>query len=113
MKRKGTAQRLPDIQEILKRLTGELQIKFFPLHDIPEAVTWAERGYIAIHENFRTRRRHSYHVICGRREPLERFCHLVGLPETAITASEFYRFWHLTWYPDGPPPPKRRRNKAA
>ncbi|WP_456430738.1 hypothetical protein [Thermosulfuriphilus sp.] len=104
---------IANVQEMLEKLSQELRIKFFHLRDIPEAVTWAERGYIAVHENFRTRRRRSYHVICGRKEPLQRFCQLVGLPESAITASEFYRFWHLTWYPDGPAPPKRPRSKAA
>ncbi len=67
--------------------------------EIPDAVTWAERGNIAIHENYHSRRRQSYHVISGDKDNLLRFCRRLDIPPDYITASEFYRFWHLTWYP--------------
>lgn len=75
-------------------------MRLFSLSDIPEAVAWAERGHIAIHENYHSRRRQSYHVICGEKDPLLRFCQRIGLPPSYITASEFFRFWHLTWFPE-------------
>ncbi len=75
------------------------RIRFFSLLEIPDAVVWAERGNIAIHENYHSRRRQSYHVICGDKDNLLRFCHKLNIPLAYITASEFYRFWHLTWYP--------------
>ena len=96
---------LPDISDLLKSLEKDFKIQFFRLQDIPHAVAWAERGNIAIHENYHSRRKQSYHVICGEKENLERFCNRVGLSENYITASEFFRFWHLTWFPDTQKPP--------
>ncbi len=97
------------LNQLLEALQKELPIKFFGLLEIPEAVAWAERGGIAVHENFHTKRRFSYHVISTSREMLEKFCQLVNLPLENIKASEFYRFWHLTWVPFEPPVKKRRR----
>gem|GEM_PF-1862363 len=99
------------LNEILERLQKELPIRFFPLQEIPKAVVWAEQGGIAIHENFHTRRRYSYHVISAHRERLERFCQLTNIPVDSIKASEFYRFWHLTWMPF-PPPVKKKRPRG-
>ncbi len=92
-------KKLPQIDHILGPLTDEFDIQVFKLRDIPKAVTWAERGNIAIHENYHSRRRQSYHVICGDRDNLARFCGRVGVDPANITASEFFRFWHLTWFP--------------
>jgi len=78
----------------------EFPIQFFKLQDIPKAVTWAERGNIAIHENYHSRRKQSYHVISGNRDNLARFCKRIGVDPEDITASEFFRFWHLTWFPE-------------
>ena len=91
---------LPDISGILSSLSEDCHVRFFKLTDIPEAVTWAERGFIAIHENYHSLRRQSYHVICGNRDNLVNFCKIMGIPEDYICASEFYRFWHLTWFPN-------------
>jgi hypothetical protein len=100
------------IIRLLETLQRKLPVKFFPLQEIPEAVSWAERGGIAIHENFHTRRRYSYHVISAKKENLEQFCALLELPPSKIKASEFYRFWHLTWIPFEPPvKPKRPRGR--
>lgn len=96
------------LNQLLNALKKELPIKFFGLLEIPEAVAWAERGGIAIHENFHTKRRHSYHVISASRESLEAFCRKVNVSPENIRASEFYRFWHLTWVPFTPPPKKKR-----
>jgi hypothetical protein len=90
---------LPKIDHMVGPLLEEFRIRLFPIQEIPEAVVWAERGNIAIHENYHSRRRQSYHVICGVKERLEEFCRRIGVPEEAITASEFFRFWHLTWFP--------------
>lgn len=96
------------IIQLLEDLQKRLPVKFFCLKDIPQAVTWAERGGIAIHENFHTRRRYSYHVISSKKENLEQFCAFVNLSPSQIKASEFYRFWHLTWVPFDPPAKKKR-----
>ncbi|OCC15382.1 hypothetical protein DBT_1129 [Dissulfuribacter thermophilus] len=88
---------LPDIQKILARLEKELNCRYFTISQIPEAVTWAERGNVSIHENFHSRRKQSYHVISGSKEAIEAFCNFVGIPLDAIKASEFYRFWHVNW----------------
>jgi len=106
-------KKLPDITNIIKPLETELGAKIFPLTQIPQAVSWAEQGNIAIHENYLSRRRQSYHVISGRKENLLRFCDKIGIPREDIRASEFFRFWHLTWMPPLPPedPPKRRRRR--
>ncbi len=90
---------LPEINHIIEPLKEAFRIRFFSLQEIPEAVAWAERGNIAIHENYHSRRRQSYHVICGNKDILFDFCHRLRIPLDYITASEFYRFWHLTWYP--------------
>ncbi len=97
------------LNHLLAELQRQLPIKFFSLQEIPEAVVWAERGGIAVHENFHTKRRYSYHVICAYRERLEEFCKVVNLSTSKIKASEFYRFWHLTWTPFEPPLKKKRR----
>ncbi len=91
---------LPKIDHIIKPLAEDFGVRFFTLQEIPQAVAWAERGRIAIHENYHSRRRQSYHVICGEKDPLYEFCDKVGVPYDYITASEFYRFWHLTWFPE-------------
>ncbi len=91
---------LPDITGVIAPLSEAFHVRVFSLTDIPEAVAWAERGNIAIHENYHSRRRQSYHVICGNRDNLVGFCREIGVPENFITASEFYRFWHLTWFPN-------------
>ncbi|NPB09921.1 MAG: hypothetical protein GXO17_06160 [Thermodesulfobacteria bacterium] len=99
------------LTQLLETLQKKLPIKFFRLSDIPQAVNWAERGGIAVHENFHTKRRYSYHVISAQKEKLEEFCNLVKLPASNIKASEFYRFWHLTWAPF-PPPVKKKRPRG-
>ncbi len=96
------------LNQLLKNIQSQLPVKFFALEEIPEAVAWAEEGGIAVHENFHTRRRYSYHVICAHKNQLEKFCRLVNLPASKIKASEFYRFWHLTWVPFDPPVKKKR-----
>ena len=93
-------KKLPKIDHIIEPIAHEFDIRFFKLMDIPKAVTWAERGNIAIHENYHSRRKQSYHVICGDKDNLVRFCNKVGVDPSDITASEFFRFWHLTWFPD-------------
>jgi len=90
---------MPDITETLGMLESHLRVRFFPIKEIPSAVVWAERGNIAVHENYHSKRRRSFHVISGERDGLVRFCKVVGLPDHRICASEFYRFWHLTWHP--------------
>lgn len=92
-------KKLPDISPYLGNLEKKLGAKYFPLSNIPEAVTWAEMGNISIHENFASRRKQAYHVISGSKQKLEEFCRELGLPTTQIKASEFYKFWHLTWFP--------------
>ncbi len=92
-------KKLPAIDHIIEPIAHEFDIQVFQLKDIPKAVTWAERGNIAIHENYHSRRRQSYHVICGDKDNLIRFCNKVGVDPSNITASEFFRFWHLTWFP--------------
>ena len=92
-------QKLPEIGPIIEALQKEFDIQVFKLQDIPDAVTWAERGNIAIHENYHSRRRQSYHIICGDKDNLVRFCHRIGVNPENIKASEFFRFWHLTWFP--------------
>jgi len=90
---------LPDISEALASIPGDFNVRIFRLTDIPDAVAWAERGFVAIHENYNSHKSQSYHVICGDRGNLIRFCRVMGIPEQYICASEFYRFWHLTWLP--------------
>ncbi len=96
------------LNHLLENIQRQLPVKFFSLQEIPEAVVWAERGGIAVHENFHTKRRYSFHVICAHRSRLEEFCKLVNLPVSKIKASEFYRFWHITWIPFEPPVKKKR-----
>ncbi len=91
---------LPDITPFKELLEKRLGAKYFPLTQIPQAVSWAEAGNISVHENFASRRKQAYHVISGSRQKLEEFCRELGLPLERIKASEFYRFWHLTWFPD-------------
>ncbi len=90
---------LPEIKHIIDPLKEAFRIRLFGLQEIPDAVAWAERGNIAIHENYHSRRRQSYHVICGDKDTLFNFCLRLDIPLDYITASEFYKFWHLTWYP--------------
>jgi hypothetical protein len=96
------------LNRLLENLQRQLPVRFFSLEEIPQAVVWAERGGIAVHENFHTKRRYAFHVICAQKERLEKFCRLVDLPVSQIKASEFYRFWHLTWVPFTPPVKKKR-----
>ncbi len=108
-------KKLPEIGHLIEPLKGEFEIEVFKLKDIPQAVTWAERGNIAIHENYHSRRRQSYHVICGDKDNLVRFCSRIGVDPANITASEFFRFWHLTWFPhmhDGDKMPKPMGNQG-
>lgn len=92
-------QVVPDIREALSTLEKKLNCRYFSLSEIPDAITWAERGNISIHENYHTRRKQSYHVISGSKEAIEAFCRVVGIPLDAIKASEYYRFWHVNWVP--------------
>ena len=94
---------LPDIGGILASLEGDgdLGVKYFPLSKIPEAVAWAEKGFISIHENYHSRRRQTFHVISGSKERLEAFCRRLSIDPSEIRASEYFRFWHLTWSPQG------------
>lgn len=87
-----------DINNILAQIKDELPVRLFTLNEIPEALVWAERGHLAIHENFKSRKHQSYHVICADKDPLCRFCQKMGLSTGDIVVSEFYRFWHLTWF---------------
>ncbi len=96
------------LTRLLENLQSQLPVKFFSLEEIPEAVIWAERGGIAVHENFHTKRRYTFHVICAKRDKLEDFCRLANVPPEEIKASEFYRFWHLTWIPFTPPVKRKR-----
>jgi len=107
-------QELPKIDHMIAPLAEEFSIRLFPVQDIPAAVAWAERGNIAIHENYRSRKRQCYHVISGDRNLLQQFCDRMKVPENAITASEFFRFWHLTWYPNSEflPPEETRKNRC-
>ncbi len=93
-------KKLPDITPYLETLERKLGAKYFPLTKIPEAVNWAEMGNISIHENFASRRKQAYHVISGSKQKLEDFCRELGLSPAQIKASEFYKFWHLTWFPN-------------
>lgn len=90
---------LPDINVILNPIKDELNIRFFTLDKIPDALSWADLGHIAIHENFKSKRGKSYHVICGDKETLLRFCQRAEIMPCKVVASEFYRFWHLEWSP--------------
>ena len=90
---------LPDITPFKEILEKRLGARYFPVSRIPDAVSWARAGNISVHENFASRRKQAYHVISGSREKLEAFCRELGLPTERIKASEFYRFWHLTWFP--------------
>lgn len=92
-------QHIPDIQNTLNSLGKGLNCRFFSLSEIPDAITWAERGHVSIHENYHTRRKHSYHVISSNKEAIEAFCQMVGIPLHTIKASEYYRFWHVNWVP--------------
>ncbi len=96
---KKVKEELPDIRERLAGLEEKLNCRYFSLKEIPDAVTWAERGNISIHENYHTKRRQSYHVISGSKEAIEAFCKLVGISTDNIRASEYYRFWHVNWVP--------------
>jgi hypothetical protein len=90
---------LPDISSILNPIKDELNIRFFTLDGISDALSWANLGNIAIHENFKSKRGRSYHIICGDKENLLHFCKKAGVKPCNIVASEFYRFWHLDWSP--------------
>ena len=90
---------LPDISKALAKLTKTLNCRYFSLSEIPQAITWAERGNISIHENYTSRRKKSYHVMSQSKQAIETFCKLLGIPLEAIKASEYYRFWHVTWVP--------------
>ena len=76
-----------------------MNIRFFPFSQIPDAVTWAERGNVSVHENYHTKKKASFHVISGNKDAIKEFCKVAGIPEEAIKASEYYRFWHVTWIP--------------
>ncbi len=76
-----------------------LKIKIFPVNKIPDAITWAERGFIAVHENYQSRRKKSYHIICADRDRLLLLCKELSIPEASIRSSDFYKFWHTSWIP--------------
>ncbi len=107
-------KKLPDISDLIQSMETDLAVKLFPVSQIPQAVAWAEQGNIAIHENYLSRRKQSYHVISGQKEGLLSFCDRIGLPHDSISASEFFRFWHLTWTPPQPKEeqPKRIRRRT-
>lgn len=88
-------------EELLEALRNRfrLKIKIFPLNNIPEAITWAERGNVAIHENYQSRRRKSYHIISADKQKLLRLCAELCIPETSVRSSDFYKFWHTSWSP--------------
>ena len=88
-----------DISKALAGLPEKLNCRYFSLSEIPQAIAWAERGNISIHENYHTRRKRSYHVISGSKEAIQSFCNLLGIPLESIKASEYYRFWHVNWMP--------------
>jgi hypothetical protein len=88
-----------NIESIIEPLQKDFSIRFFTLNEIPKAVVWAERGNIAIHENYHSRRRQSYHIICSKKDSLLRLCKKIGVPSNYVTASELYKFWHMTWFP--------------
>jgi hypothetical protein len=84
---------------MLEKLQSDFHVRMFSLMEIPEAVAWAERGRIAVHENYHSRRKQSFHVICGDRDELLKFSRAIGMPDDAVKASDNFRFWHLTWFP--------------
>jgi len=88
-----------NIESIIEPLQKEFSIRFFAFSEIPHAVVWAERGNIAIHENYHSNRRQSYHVICSEKDNLLSLCRKIGIPSSYVTASELYKFWHMTWFP--------------
>ena len=90
----------PNIEGIIESLRKDFNIRFFVFNEIPQAVAWAGRGNIAIHENYHSHRRRSYHVICSEKEDLLRFCKKIGVPSNYVTASDLYKFWHMTWFPE-------------
>ena len=88
-----------NIEGIIEPLQKEFSIRFFAFNEIPHAVVWAERGNIAIHENYHSNRRQSYHIICSEKDELLRLCRKISIPSSYVTASELYKFWHMTWFP--------------
>ena len=91
---------LPAVDHMIEKLQGDFQVRIFRIDQIPEAVVWAERGCIAVHENYHSRRKQSFHVICGNRDELQRFSIAIGMSDNDITASDNFKFWHLTWFPE-------------
>lgn len=91
--------KLDKIIETLRR-KFHLKIKIFPLEKIPDAITWAERGFISIHENYLSQRKKSYHIISTDKARLLRLCRKLSIPEDSIRSSDFYKFWHTNWVPE-------------
>ncbi|TSA06812.1 MAG: hypothetical protein D4R73_10725 [Deltaproteobacteria bacterium] len=91
--------KLDKIIETLRR-NFHFKIKIFPLEKIPDAITWAERGFISIHENYLSRRKKSYHIISTDKARLLRLCRELSIPEDSIRSSDFYKFWHTNWIPE-------------
>lgn len=88
------------MDHILEKLQDDFHVRIFKLEEIPHAVVWAERGRIAVHENYNSRRKQSFHVMCGDRGELTRFSMAIGMSEKDIGASDNFKFWHLTWFPE-------------
>lgn len=91
---------LPHIEHIIDVLRHDLKVRIFKIDEINKAVAWAEKGCIAVHENYHSRKKRSYHVISRDRKELLRFCREIGLTEESLKASEHFKFWHLTWFPE-------------
>ncbi|MEW6219070.1 MAG: hypothetical protein AB1634_05980 [Thermodesulfobacteriota bacterium] len=80
-------------------LAAELPVRFFVLAELAEAISWAEQGHVAVHENFSTSSRASLHVISANQGHLLHFCRLCALDPAIIRSAEAFRFWHLDWIP--------------
>ena len=89
---------LPDIQYIISSLAPYCNAKYFSVTEIPLAVQWAKEGGVSIHENYSSLRTASYHVLSKEITAILLFCKKIGIPSHHIKSSEYYRFWHLTWF---------------
>lgn len=101
--RKDKSQTLDRVQtdQVVEELCRKykLKIKIFPVNKIPEAITWAERGFIAIHENYQSRRKKTYHIISSDKEKLLFLCTELSIPQESVRSSDFFKFWHTSWAP--------------